>query len=116
MLISRSSEAHAEPLDTEHFTGGGTRRDLAQLETPQGSALIVEFDAGTRNGWHRHGGGQVLYVLEGRGMVAVRGAEPEEVLPGDLVYAPPGEEHWHGATDTEPMTHLALSFGETDWV
>lgn len=115
MKIARASEAPVQALDTDHFTGPGSRRDLAQLEAPAGSALVVHFDAGTRNHWHRHSGGQVLYVLEGRGSVAVRDDAPVAVGPGDLVYAPPGEEHWHGAAETEPMTHLALSFGETEW-
>lgn len=115
MQITRASETSLEALDTEHFTGPGSRRDLARFETPAGSALVVQFDRGTRNHWHRHSGGQVLYVLDGRGRVAVRDDTPVAVEPGDLVYAPPGEEHWHGAAETEPMTHLALSFGETEF-
>jgi quercetin dioxygenase-like cupin family protein len=115
MQITRAADAPVAALDTEHFTGPGSRRDLAQFETPAGSALVVEFEAGTRNHWHRHRGGQILYVLEGRGRVAVREGEPESIGPGDLVYAAPNEEHWHGAGEAEPMTHLALSFGETEW-
>jgi quercetin dioxygenase-like cupin family protein len=113
--ISRASDTPTQPLDTEYFTGPGWRRDLARLETPAGSALVVHFEAGTRNHWHRHRGGQVLYVLEGTGWVATRGDGEVRIGQGDLVYAPPDEEHWHGASETEPMTHLALSFGETDW-
>lgn len=116
MRISRTAEAPPEPLDSDHFTGPATRRDLGRIETPDGSALVVSFDPGTRNRWHRHSGGQILYVIEGAGRVAVRGGDEVRIGPGDLVYAPPGEDHWHGAAEDEPMVHLALSFGETEWL
>jgi quercetin dioxygenase-like cupin family protein len=115
MKISRASDATTQPLDSEHFTGPGSRRDLARFDAPAGSALVVSFEAGTRNHWHRHTGGQILYVLEGNGLVAARDGEEVAIGPGDMVYAPPDEEHWHGASETEPMSHLALSFGDTEW-
>lgn len=115
MRIARSAEAPAEPLDGDHFTGPATRRDLGPIEALGGSAIVVSFETGTRNRWHRHGGGQILYGLEGAGRVAVRGGDEVRIGPGDLVYAPPGEDHWHGATADEPFVHLALSFGETTW-
>lgn len=116
MHITRASEANIEPLDSEHFVGTGTRRDLASVDSPPAYAVVVQFDAATRNHWHRHAGGQLLYVLEGTGLVATRDGEPQQIGPGDFVHAAPGEEHWHGATDASPMTHLAIGFGETEWL
>lgn len=104
------------PMDRDHFSGPASRRELGQIDALDGSAIVVSFDAGTRNSWHRHSGGQVLYVLEGAGQVGTRAGESVEIRPGDLVYAPPAEEHWHGAAEGQPMTHLALSFGETEWL
>jgi quercetin dioxygenase-like cupin family protein len=114
--VFRTWESAPTALDTDHFTGPGTRWDLGRIEAPNGSALLVRFEAGTRNHWHRHQGGQLLYVTEGAGLVGDRKGEVARLGPGDLVYAPPHEEHWHGASDQEAMTHLALSFGETEWL
>ena len=116
MRIARGSEAAEIPTDTDHFSGPASRRELGRIDAMDGSAILVTFDAGTRNSWHRHSGGQVLYVLEGVGRVSARTREPVEIRPGDLVYAPPDEEHWHGAAEGQPMTHLALSFGETEFL
>jgi len=114
--IARGSDAADIPMDANHFSGPASRRELGSIDALHGSAVLVRFEAGTRNSWHRHSGGQVLYVLDGLGRVATRTGEPVDLKPGDLVYAPPGEEHWHGATDHEPMTHLALGFGETEFL
>lgn len=116
MRIARGSDAADIPMDVNHFSGPASRRELGSIDALHGSAVLVRFETGTRNSWHRHSGGQVLYVLDGLGRVATRTGEPVDLKPGDLVYAPPGEEHWHGATDHEPMTHLALGFGETEFL
>jgi len=116
MRIARTSDVAPEPLDADHFTGPASRRDLGQIDTPDGSALVVSFEPGTRNRWHRHSGGQILYVLTGAGRVAVRGGGEVSIGPGDLVHAPPAEAHWHGASEDEAMVHLALTFGETEWL
>jgi quercetin dioxygenase-like cupin family protein len=58
----------------------------------------------------------VLYVVDGVGRVATREGEVADIRAGDLVEAPPDEEHWHGASTEAPVTHLALSFGETVWL
>ncbi|MEO6578784.1 MAG: cupin domain-containing protein [Candidatus Limnocylindria bacterium] len=115
MRIARGSETALEPMVTDTFSGTVRRRDLGMIETPQGAALAVTFEPGARTHWHRHGGGQVIHVLEGTGRVATRDGGPIEIHPGDLVETPPGEEHWHGASKAEGMTHVALSFGETEW-
>ena len=71
-------------------------------------ANTVRFAPCARTAWHTHAVGQTLYVTEGVGYVQVRGGEPVEMHPGDVVWTPPGEEHWHGAAPGRFMTHIAL--------
>lgn len=115
MKIVRSDDVPSEPMAPDHFHGQVTRRDLGTLEAPSGSALRVRFPPGARTHWHSHPDGQVLYIVEGSGRVGTRDGRMERVAPGDLVHAPPGEEHWHGAAEDAAVEHLALSFGETAW-
>ncbi len=116
MRIARSAQVPALPADASHFNGSVQMRNLGAVEAPSGSALIVTFEAGARTHWHRHPDGQLLYGLDGAGHVGTRDGETVEIGPGDLVYAPPGEVHWHGASRDAALTHLALSFGETEWL
>lgn len=83
-----------------------------------GSALnvgAVHFTPGARTAWHSHEGGQTLYVTEGRGLVQARGQEAVVVRPGDVVFAPDAEEHWHGATAGHLMSHLTITEGAATW-
>lgn len=68
----------------------------------------VRFAPGARTAWHTHPKGQTLYVTDGVGLVARRGAPAQELHPGDVVYIEPGEEHWHGASATRFMAHVAI--------
>jgi quercetin dioxygenase-like cupin family protein len=79
-------------------------------------AAIVRFEAGARNHWHSHAGGQLLHVIEGEGWVQSRGQDPQRIRLADTVTAAPGEEHWHGAGSQGPMAHLAVAMGETRWL
>lgn len=115
MRVTRSADAPDEPFDQPNFSGTVSRRDYGPLEHPKGTALLVSFPAGVRTDWHSHPDGQVLYIVEGNGRVGTRDGEVARVSAGDLVYAPPNEEHWHGAAEQDPVRHLALSFGDTDW-
>jgi quercetin dioxygenase-like cupin family protein len=72
------------------------------------SANIVHFTPGARTAWHTHPNGQTIFVLEGVCLCQSRGGPVDLVRPGDRVFFEPGEEHWHGATATRFMTHLAL--------
>lgn len=72
------------------------------------SASSVHFTPGARTAWHTHPNGQTIYVTEGAGLAQRRGGPIEIILPGDRVFFEPGEEHWHGATPTRFMTHLAM--------
>ena len=72
------------------------------------SASSVHFAPGSRTAWHTHPNGQTIFVLEGIGLAQRRGGPVEVIRPGDRVFFEPGEEHWHGATATRFMTHLAM--------
>jgi quercetin dioxygenase-like cupin family protein len=75
----------------------------------------VHFSPGARTAWHSHEGGQHLYVTEGRGLVQSRSQEVVEIRPGDTVWTPDGEQHWHGATPDHFMTHLSLTRSAPTW-
>jgi quercetin dioxygenase-like cupin family protein len=72
------------------------------------SASSVHFTPGARTNWHTHPKGQTIYVTEGVGLAQCRGGPVEVIRPGDRVFFEPGEEHWHGATRSRFMTHLAM--------
>jgi quercetin dioxygenase-like cupin family protein len=72
------------------------------------SASTVHFTPGARTHWHTHPNGQTIYVLEGIGLAQRRGGPVEVIRPGDRVFFEPGEEHWHGASPTRFMAHLAM--------
>ena len=116
MRITRGADLANSPMEDDHFSGPARRRDYGRIEEWPLSPLVVSFDADARTSWHRHSGGQVLYVLDGQGRVGARGEGAADIGPGDFVYAPPGEEHWHGAAEGSSVSHVALSFGETEWL
>jgi quercetin dioxygenase-like cupin family protein len=68
----------------------------------------VTFEPGARTAWHTHPLGQTLIVTAGCGLVQRKGGPIEEIRPGDVVWFPPGEKHWHGASPTTAMTHIAI--------
>jgi quercetin dioxygenase-like cupin family protein len=80
----------------------------------------VTFEPGGRTAWHTHPLGQTLIVTAGCGWVQREGGPVEEIRPGDVVWFPPGEKHWHGATATTAMTHIAIQEGldgkMVDWL
>ena len=77
-------------------------------EPSRARANMVRFAPGARTAWHSHGLGQTLYIVEGIALVQSRGGEIIEAHPGDVIYTPSGEEHWHGAAPDHFMIHLAL--------
>ncbi|MGN6552208.1 MAG: (R)-mandelonitrile lyase [Verrucomicrobiota bacterium] len=70
--------------------------------------VLVTFEPGARSAWHTHPLGQTLIVTSGCGWVQHWGGSVEEIRPGDIIWIPPGEKHWHGATPTTGMTHIAI--------
>lgn len=97
------------PAPAEAVTGSAW---ITSLAVPEGASRTrvdrVQFAPGARTRWHRHPLGQVLVVTEGTGYVQRRGGPAQLIRPGDTVRVDAGEWHWHGATDTTPMTHLAI--------
>jgi quercetin dioxygenase-like cupin family protein len=72
------------------------------------SGSLVTFEPGARTAWHTHPLGQTLIVTAGFGWVQQWGGQIEEIRQGDVVWIPPGQKHWHGATATTGMTHIAI--------
>ncbi len=103
--------------DLEHFTGHVTH---LRLHAPEGehpsNVSVVRFDPGVRGSWHTHSGGQAVHVLEGEGLIQLRGEEPVVLREGDTACVEAGEEHWHGAADGGPMAHMAISWGGIAWL
>lgn len=116
MRIANGDQSPTEQVDASHTHGIVSRRGLGTFDKTNGRAVLITFQSGARTHWHRHTGGQLLYVVAGEGRISVRNGEEMRLRPGDLVYAPPNEEHWHGALSDGEMTHLALSFGTTEWL
>jgi len=99
----------------EHFTGSVWNSRITEGEGGM-TMIAVQFAPGARSDWHSHPAGQVLYVVSGSGLVQTDGGETRSITPGDVVYAPPGERHWHGARPDSPMLHLSLTTdGPTAW-
>ena len=93
----------------EWFTGDVYVTPIYAGEEPSRARLsLVRFTPGAHTAWHRHAVGQTLHVTDGVGYVQALGGEVIEMRAGDTVYTPPGEWHWHGATATTMMAHLAL--------
>lgn len=100
----------------EWFTGDVWIDAIAQGQgSPPLSIGSVHFTPGARTAWHRHSIGQTLYVTEGEGRVQSRDEPAVTIRPGDVVQAPGGEWHWHGAAPDHFMTHLSLTEGDTEW-
>ncbi len=93
----------------ETFTGDAWFDVIVRGEDPSRIRVsVVRFAPGARNAWHRHAVGQTLHVTEGHGRIQARGGDVLAVGPGDTVYTPPDEWHWHGAAPDRFMTHLAM--------
>ncbi|WP_062227443.1 (R)-mandelonitrile lyase [Aureimonas frigidaquae] len=121
MDIIRNGTQHSGRGPAEWFTGA-VRIDplFAANDARRAAAACVTFEPGARTAWHTHPLGQTLIVTAGLGLVQREGGPIEEVRPGDIVWFPPGERHWHGAAPTQAMSHIAIqeqSEGRTvDWL
>ena len=121
MQITRNGSQSSAKGPAEYFTG------TVRIDSPfKGSGparvggAIVTFEPGARTAWHTHPLGQTLIVTFGCGWVQREGGPVEMIRPGDVVWFEPGEKHWHGATSTTAMTHVAIAEsldGKTvDWM
>jgi quercetin dioxygenase-like cupin family protein len=110
MEIQRSGSRGSVKGPAEWFTG------TVRIDSPfKGSeparigGAIVTFEPGARTAWHTHPLGQTLIVTFGCGRVQLDGGPVKEIRPGDIVWIAPGEKHWHGASATTAMTHIAIA-------
>ena len=109
MEIKRVGTQPSGKGPAEWFTGPVRIDPLFKAGVPARAAgASVTFEPGARTAWHTHPLGQTLMVTAGCGWVQREGGPVEEVRPGDVVWFPPGEKHWHGATATTGMTHTAI--------
>ena len=109
MQITRSGAQPSSKGPAEYFTGTVRIDPLFSAPDPARVAgASVTFEPGARTAWHTHPLGQTLIVTSGLGWVQREGGPVEEVRPGDVVWFPRGEKHWHGATATTAMTHIAI--------
>jgi quercetin dioxygenase-like cupin family protein len=93
----------------EWFTGTVRIDPLFQPVAPaRTAAASVTFEPGARTAWHTHPLGQTLIVTNGCGWAQREGGSIEEIHPGDVIWFAPGEKHWHGATSTTSLTHIAI--------
>jgi quercetin dioxygenase-like cupin family protein len=109
MEIQRAGTQPSAPGPSEWFTGSVRIDSLIQAPDPaRVQAASVTFEPGARTAWHTHPLGQTLIVISGCGWVQRAGSPVEEIRPCDVVWISPGEKHWHGATSTTAMTHIAI--------
>jgi quercetin dioxygenase-like cupin family protein len=121
MEIKRSGSQPSAKGPADYFTGT-VRIDatFAGEDPARVGGATVTFEPGARTAWHTHPLGQTLIVTSGLGWVERAGGPVEEIRPGDIVWFAPGEKHWHGATSTTAMTHIAiaekLNGSPVDWL
>jgi quercetin dioxygenase-like cupin family protein len=121
MNITRSGAQPSGKGPSDWFTGS-VRLDplFSPPEPARVSGALVTFEPGARTAWHTHPLGQTLIVMTGLGWVQRDGDRIEEIRPGDVVWFEPGEKHWHGASPTTAMSHIAiqekLNGSPVDWM
>jgi quercetin dioxygenase-like cupin family protein len=121
MDIKRSGTQPSRKGPAENFTRNVRIDPLFDAPSPaRVLGASVTFEPGARTAWHTHPLGQTLIVTAGCGLVQRWGGPIEEIRPGDVIWFPPGEKHWHGATTTTAMTHIAivekLDGKSSDWM
>jgi 4-carboxymuconolactone decarboxylase len=110
MTITRSDTLTSSKGPEQYFTGNVSVESLFPVNPPsRTSGASVTFEPGARSAWHTHPLGQTLIVTAGTGWVQQWGGEKQEIRSGDVVWTPPGVKHWHGATATTAMTHIAIN-------
>ncbi|HEY7055854.1 MAG TPA: cupin domain-containing protein [Vicinamibacterales bacterium] len=109
MNITRAGSQASTKGSSDYFTGTVRIDPLFQAPDPaRALGAAVTFEPGARTAWHTHPLGQTLIVTAGSGRTQQWGGPVEEIRPGDVVWIPPGEKHWHGASPTTAMTHIAI--------
>jgi len=121
MEIKRVGSTPSGKGPSDWFTGTVRIDPMFDRQDPaRVSGATVSFEPGARTAWHTHPLGQTLIVTAGCGWAQRQGGPIEEIHPGDVIWFPPGEKHWHGATATTAMTHIAiqekLNGSPVDWM
>jgi len=113
MKITPSGSVPTKRAPASYFTGTVWQDPVIETPAPARlNATRVTFEPGARTAWHTHPVGQTLDGRAGCGRVQTEGEPVREIRPGDVVWIPPGEKHWHGAAPTSLMTHLAMQESE----
>ena len=109
MTIARHGTRPVQPGPAAQFTGTVRVEPLfAPTDTTRAGGALVTFEPGARSAWHTHPRGQTLIVTAGTGRIQRRGGAVEEIRVGDVIWTPPGVEHWHGAAPSTAMSHTAI--------
>lgn len=109
MEIFRAGSRPSKRAPADYFTGQVRQEPLHDAPAPARVRMVsVTFEPGARTHWHTHPLGQTLIVTAGVGRVQREGGPIEEIRPGDVVWIPPHEKHWHGAAPTTAVTHIAV--------
>jgi len=113
MEMHRAGSRPTRRASADYFTGTVWQDPIVVAEAPaRVVATRVSFEPGARTAWHTHPLGQTLYVLSGVGRFQTKGGPIVEIRPGDTIWIPPGEKHWHGASPNNRMTHIAIQEAE----
>ena len=105
----KSGSRPTTKASSDYFTGTVWQDPIIEADEPaRVRALKVSFEPEARTAWHTHPLGQTLHVINGVGLIGLRNEAPQLIKAGDTVWIPPGEEHWHGASATNSMTHIAI--------
>jgi quercetin dioxygenase-like cupin family protein len=109
-VISPNGSRPSAKGAAQYFTGSVVVDPLyAANDQTSSSGGLVTFAPGARSAWHTHPAGQVLIITSGTGWIQEEGGEKREIEPGDVIWTPPGVKHWHGATATNAMSHIAIT-------
>ena len=121
MIIHTAGSRPSTTPDAAYFTGTVRMDPINSAPHPARlSAILVTFEPGARTNWHTHPYGQTLMVTAGAGRIQKEGEDIQTIRPGDVVWIPPGEKHWHGAGPETAMSHIAMQEAQdgvtADWM
>lgn len=110
MVMFKAGSRPSQKGPAQWFTGA-VRLDMLNSppEPARASSALVTFEPGARSNWHTHPIGQTLIVVSGCGWTQCEGEEKVKIRAGDVIWCPPGHKHWHGATATTAMAHIAVT-------
>jgi quercetin dioxygenase-like cupin family protein len=115
MEHARGRQPLGSSTSTNETFNGVVWRDPV-LNTDEVAINTIIFEPGAHTYWHSHSKGQILFIDHGHGVVATRAGEVRALGAADVLYAPPGEEHWHGALPNAYLAQTTVSMGSTDWL